>query len=341
MSDINFLNYCYKNDTDKCMELLQSSHLCGLEYVSKRGDTPLMWVCYNKMESVALEILRYPYMCNLSAVGEYHNTALIYACDNNMQSVIQLMLQPMLDCSIGQINDFGNTALTILLNAGNENLVLQILNYPNDCALDHIDANGETPLMIACEKGYKEVALKMLNTPEKCNLCSTALVSACSNNMEDVASVILDNSHLFDINTEIIHGDLFKCACTNRLFGVIDKILSIIDNKLETYIYDNIKIISSDRHVYQICINKLLKNRLNNIPDTEEICGAIDRLNKLNIKSRTVRDCMMCCEESHNNVLFTTCKHLISLCTGCDKYIHTKCPVCMSKSDKLHGIYIV
>ena len=113
------------------------------------------------MSDVALEILKYPEKCQL----DYEKCFALYmACCYDLTDV-----------------------------------ALEILKYPEKCYLDKIIADGQTILEIACERKVSKVALKIMKCLDKLNLnhvidgytAHSALVWACTNEMEEVAHEIL------------------------------------------------------------------------------------------------------------------------------------------------------
>jgi hypothetical protein len=52
-------------------------------------------------------------------------------------------------------------------------------------------------------------------------------------------------------------------------------------------------------------------------------------------------ECIICFENTNNNIFLVKCKHVLHLCNDCSTTINNKCPICMIPSEIISGCYYV
>jgi hypothetical protein len=52
-------------------------------------------------------------------------------------------------------------------------------------------------------------------------------------------------------------------------------------------------------------------------------------------------ECIMCYENTNNNIFVVKCKHVLHLCDDCSTIINNKCPICMIPSEIISGCFCV
>jgi ankyrin repeat protein len=308
------LTLCKNKDSAAALELLNSS--CYSEsdiyQVDEAYFTPLIWACLNKMSEVALELLiKCKDKCKLDQVTDRGDTALIWACCNKMSDVVLELLKYPDKCKLDHVDNEGNTSLIYICFNKMSEVALELLKYSDKCKLDHVTHLGDTALIIACRNKMSEVALELLNKcPDTCklnhtnNYGETALNLAYKYNLQDVITAINDNIDIID---------------------TLD-----IDQTKKNEIYRYIKRQTTEH------IKKLLS--------PEEIEQRYARVDMIENKIKNLAkngECIMCYENTNNNIFVVKCKHVLHLCNDCSSTINNKCPVCMIPSEIISGCFCV
>lgn len=326
---------------------------CGMEMESKSGETALMHACCghhtgrdntDRLDLVRL-MLEHPDICNMGSQipndTEIHmsgcasgSTALIIACQTCQEDVALELLKYPDKCKIDAMDSDLCTALHYACAGEFNEVVKRLLEYPDSCGMNIQDDENRTPLLVSISEDNPDAALMLLKYPDRCGL---ELRDDEDNN---VFSLIISRLNTMDDYSD----DWEEEEIEER-----DKLMKIMDIIIDSGHFD-LKI-----HVEEVMsptefalvdryVNDQVVKKMKDILTPEQFEERMKNIEALKEKNRSIsreRECIMCCEETHDNTVYISCKHVLSICDKCSEKTKNKCPICNTDTDVIKGVYIV
>jgi ankyrin repeat protein len=154
-----------------------------LEQINDNNDTALLLACKNNIPEVALKLISMGEIINPGQVNKKSdkdqggNTALIWACSNNMEEVALKLIENFGEKTNPEnVNTYGYTALQYTIINKNLEVALKLISMGEIINPGQVnkksdkDQGGNTALIWACSNNMEEVALKLIeNFGEKTN----------------------------------------------------------------------------------------------------------------------------------------------------------------------------
>ena len=319
--------------------------------------------CVNNMAEVALNILKYPDECKLDQIDSHGNTALILACSEGITSVALEILKHPDKCGIDCINKMGDTALIQACYTQMIEVVLVLLKYSTKDTLNRMNEKGDTALIIM--------------TMAKMESCITS-ISQHDEYSSDKGIIAVRPSETIDtflhlIQTNLKEREIAIIARENEL-KLREDTLNIVDAKIKTKLdsaYAEIKT-KLDAHIKQkevlvaireACVeqkeadiaireeyikiqkehNETQKKQLDleeNILSMELVVLNEEKIHLATIKKQlNTHECLICFENTSNNIFLPKCNHILHMCNMCEAAINKICPLCRAESKSFIKCY--
>lgn len=148
------LHACRYQCLDVVEHLIQYPHYARMDFVTKRGESPLIIACEQQNQYMCTTLLSQPDWCNLD------------------QQTYNTKLNSLMICC--------NSGITM------QKIAKNILQYPNRCGLLQRDDKNNTCLILACDNLLEEIALFILNC---CDLSVINAVNHKGKSALDIARV--------------------------------------------------------------------------------------------------------------------------------------------------------
>jgi hypothetical protein len=117
---------------------------------------------------------------------------------------------------------------------------------------------------------------------------------------------------------------------------VVEKIISMIDiSQLVDPVY---------RGVFHKKFEQCITDTINGMPDNEELLGQCNRLKEIENRVKSIErgsECVTCCDDTKNHVMFTRCKHVVCVCKKCEGLLKHECVLCMTQSNIIYNCFVV
>ena len=328
----NLYKACKLNNSNTATNILKNNpNKNVIEYIGKKGKTPLILACENKFSDVALTIIKkYSTNCNFCTIPSEGKPAFETACKNNLYDVIKEMLIyfPM-NCNLDKC--------TISATIKKKTYKITPLMY--FCAMKHNDL-----IMYTLQNFTSTCGLDIVAKSKKDEETSVLLI-LCTTNQTDIICYILNNHfNTCEINNINIYNKMIlwflKSNLTVNVKFLINKpIFSKLSLENTVQIFGEL----CKKELYDISLNilqfisepptyRFTKKKKTNTPNTD----ASDRilLRKLLMMSIThgtdhlVKEVLTRYKKTYK--MINECR----FCADFDKTVHKK-DYCMSSHDEL------
>jgi hypothetical protein len=294
---------------------LAESNSSHVYHVNLCGNTSLLTACMNRMTDVALYILSISRE-NIDQIGENSRTALMWACYNKMYEVaVDILSTPVI---VHCTDKDGLTALTITCNAvpiynprndvdqlelkdcSSNNLftIIDVANLIISQMTDVMDDMDEHPLILSL-CGNPSLNRLIVNLLQSPKYCNKLKAS-----INNLALLKACENNMKDVALLVLEK-------TNALIGGTNK-HSVIQQIIDTNMMDVIIAITQKQDMYK------------NIVETVETADHAE--------------CMICCGETDETVLFNPCMHSFAYHEKCFNRL-IACPTCRKKIKSQQKIF--
>ncbi len=362
-------------------------HVCP---TGEYSDVSIIKSCINFKYGKVLDAIIESPSCSSTIITEMFEK-LIYCGNNYFDKILKIIANFHLK-DIGRNIERNYTILIKSIIHCNENIPLAIIKkYPKEAKPEHVKYNeifhwtnevynpfshaatqSYSALVAACEKGYKTLAQELLklDLPNSDNLLE-AVISACENNMVDIANTIvnlqnfkpkvipiigrlikIDNDEVLNIIIKLleIDSEYLLIESTENIYAVIKKIINSADfdnfsSKVDIN-YENKKIFDALKETELSCLlNKddLICDQIVNTSDKDLQRVLIKSLleNTSDNKNKEIlkifeacknKECSICYEKCEDLFKFSNCLHVFYLDSKCVKSFKS-CPLCKTNGN--------